>query len=83
MPGASSCIVKNCPRGKRIHPFPPDRPTKRKWLNLLTKASAPPTAGVCELHFSGNCQSIKYKLDNIQSITIKWKSIKYKTQNRV
>ena len=57
MPGAAYCIVKNCPRGKRIHPFPPDRPTKRKWLNLLTKASAPPTAGVCELHFSGNCRN--------------------------
>ena len=58
MPGGSTssyCAVKNCTRQKGIpiHPIPADRLTKRKWLNALTKPSFPPSAGICELHFTG------------------------------
>ena len=49
------CVVKDCIRQKGIpiHPIPSDRLTKRIWLNALTKPSIPPSAGVCELHFTG------------------------------
>ena len=71
------CVVKNCSRkGSPVHPIPNDRSTKRKWLNALTKPSFPPSAGVCELHFTGmyfiNCNYIICYHDSDQKRDFWW-----------
>ena len=56
-----TCCVRKCPtklpqnrKNFQVFSLPADRPTKRKWLNALKKASVPVHSGVCRRHFTGN-----------------------------
>ena len=55
-----TCCVRKCPtklpqnrKNFQVFSLPADRPTKRKWLNALKKASVPVHSGVCRRHFTG------------------------------
>ena len=79
-----TCCVRKCPtklpqnrKNFQVFSLPADRPTKRKWLNALKKASVPVHSGVCRRHFTGNYLNLITVLLSSGAVLVSYQVVGY------